>query len=362
MLRRIVKPLVRVVANVLAGIAARFARNRLGRQAFADAGLVVLPFTPLPDDTVIEEAGPRLAPIVVRMAGTGAGTNACLAKGALPMPVHFYSPVPDIADLDRRNVWDQRSALAGVAFNAEGQLEWLRRFGTEYGAECRWPRTRQNGTVFWTGNCSFSFGCAALTHCVIRHFKPRRVVEVGSGFSSRVIAEALRANKVDGVAGDYVIVDPYPGEMVNGIYEGRARLIKAKVEESDPTLFGALGDGDVLFIDSSHMVKIGGDVNFLVLDVLPRLAKGVVVHFHDIPLPWPYGRVYATNPAFRVFWTEAYLLQAFLACNRDFEVLSAVNYLMVDRKDAFRKAFPHYDPSVDPETSGSFWIRRTGSG
>ena len=117
-----------------------------------------------------------------------------------------------------------------------------------------------------------------------------------------------------------------------------------QVELINVDFFKQLSKNDILFIDSSHTVRIGSDVNYLILDVLPRLAPGVIVHFHDISLPDEYTKVYATNPRFRMFWTEAYLLQAFLCYNSQFEVLLAMHYLMTQQKEAFRSAFPRYDP------------------
>ena len=125
----------------------------------------------------------------------------------------------------------------------------------------------------------------------------------------------------------------------------------------DPQMFDQLQENDILFIDSGHCVRTGSDVNFLILDVLPRLSPGVVVHFHDIGLPDEYPKVYFTNPDFRVFWTEAYLLQAFLAFNQDFEVLLAVSYLMKNHRAEFCVAFPHIDTD-EYRISGSFWLRR----
>jgi hypothetical protein len=119
-----------------------------------------------------------------------------------------------------------------------------------------------------------------------------------------------------------------------------------------------LNDGDVLFIDSGHVVKTGGDVNYLILDILPKLAPGVIIHFHDIPMPYEYPDVYHTNPSFRVFWTESYLLQAFLAFNHEFETLFSMAGITAQRADVLKAAFPHHDPSRHLLNSGSIWLRR----
>lgn len=307
----------------------------------------------------LDRLAPVIAPIVGHMARCGGGTDACLQAGALPLPVHFYSPVPDLRELEALRVWDRRSDLAGIDFRPLAQEEYLLALGRAHGDECDWPATLQEGDPrFHTENNSFSFGCAAALHCILRANKPRRVIEVGSGYSSKVIAGALAMNRAQGAPCDYTIIDPYPGDFVrNG--GAKAREVVAKcVETTAPELFTQLGRNDVLFIDSGHTVRIGSDVNFLFLDVLPRLAPGVIVHVHDIHLPYEYPRVYFTNPRFRVLWTEAYLLQAFLSLNREFEVLLGMCWIMRERMDTFRRAFPHYDPACHKLTSGSFWIRR----
>ncbi len=300
-----------------------------------------------------------LALLIRYMAFTGEGTDACLREECLPMSVHFYSPVPDIQDLEQRRIWDLRSNLEGINFNLEGQLKFLKKIGSEYGGECRWPpEPTKNSLQFYAENGSFSYGCAAGTHCIIRHFRPKRVIEIGSGNSSLIISAALSVNAKSSPRADYTIIDPYPGEIVEKSLPFLTRLTKQRVQTLKPGFFDCLKENDILFIDSGHTVRIGGDVNYLILDVLPRLAKGVLIHFHDIPLPFEYPKAYATNPRFRMFWTEAYLLQAFLSFNDQFEVLMAMNNLMTEHIDAFSIAFPAYDPKKYPSVSGSFWIRR----
>lgn len=312
-------------------------------------------------DLIVRLSAPLLAPLFSRVARTGTGSDACLRRGFLPVPVHYYSPVPDIRDLQERRIWDRRGELAGVAFRPEAQLSFLRQLGNESGGECRWP-ARSSGTAheFYTENSCFSFGCAASTHTILRHFKPRTVIEVGSGFSSLVISAALRMNgeEAGGAAPNYTIIDPYPSDAMASLEPTPPRVIRQRVELLDPGVFSTLSENDVLFIDSGHTVRTGGDVNFLYLEVLPRLKSGVVIHVHDVPLPGEYPEVYFTNPRFRMFWTEAYLLQAFLCFNNAFEVLLAMGFLTENHRDAFRAAFPHYDPQIHRLSSSSFWFRR----
>jgi methyltransferase family protein len=308
---------------------------------------------------LIDRLAYAAAPLVGYMARTGVGTDRCLKYGALPLPVHFYSPVPDLSALEEADVWNLCSALPGVDMVVEGQLSLLQSLGERYGAECDWAADASPGTdLYFTENNSFSFPCSASLHTMVRHFKPARVVEIGSGNSTRVLAEALLRNAAEGSPADYTVVDPYPGERVVAGIPGLSRVDARPVEQVDPEFFSLLGANDILFIDSGHTVRMGSDVNFLFLEVLPRLAPGVVVHIHDIPLPYEYPKVYATGSQFRVFWTESYLLQAFLAFNSEFEVLLALSYLHGQHQSALEKAFPHYVPAQHRSTSGSFWMRR----
>lgn len=312
---------------------------------------------------LLDVASSPLSYLVSLMAETGAGTDACLEKGCLPMRVHFYSPVPDIPDLEARQIWDRRSDLAGIDFREDAQLALMKDLGARFGGECVWPDTpSEDPAQFFMGaGVPFSFGCAAALHSLIRAHRPRRVIELGSGSSSTVISAALALNGRDEPEkkAEYTIVDPYPGPAVQNGLPSQTRLIADKAELLDITMFDALEKNDLFFVDSGHVVKIGGDVNFAILEVLPRLKPGVIVHFHDIPLPYEYPKIYYTgNPSFRVFWTESYLLQAFLTHNDQYEVLLGMCYLMTAHFEAFEKAFPHLNPSQRSNISGSFWIRR----
>jgi len=303
-----------------------------------------------------EEQLRDLAIMIRYMAETGMGTDECLKQRCLPMPVHFYSPVPDIQDLEQRDWFNRKSPLRGIEWRANEQLAFLKKLGNAYGNECNWPPEDTGQPMqFYTENQSFSFGCAAITHCIIRQFCSKRVVEIGSGMSSLIISGAFqRNNRTDG---EYHIVDPYPQDWIPRL-PMLTTLHQKRVEFMDEALFQELQDGDVLFIDSGHVVRTGSDVNFLVLDILPLLAPGVIVHFHDIPLPYEYGKIYFTNPQFRVFWTEAYLLQAFLCFNHEYSIQLAMGYIMGNHIEEFKAAFPHYNPVFHKLSSGSFWIRR----
>jgi hypothetical protein len=245
--------------------------------------------------------------------------------------------------------------MPGIDFRPKQQVAFLKKLGKQFGNECNWPAKHSNAVNFHTENGSFSFGCAASTHTMIRYFKPRRFIEIGSGNSSIIIQSALKMNRNQ--AGEmYSIIDPFPGEFVRNQHPEHCELIQKPAEDVALDFFTSLKKNDILFIDSSHVVRTGGEVNYLFLEILPRLNAGVIVHIHDIPMPWEYPKVYAMEKRF--FWTESYLLQSFLCFNSDYEILLAMRYLMAEEKKTFREAFSSYDPSMHLTDSGSFWIRR----
>lgn len=303
-----------------------------------------------------------LAPIISYIAKSGVGTEQCLKCNCLPVNVHYYQPIPVLSDLDERDIWNKKSNLSGINFEPSRYISFLKSIGENYGKECRWPLEKTDDQfTFYTDNGSFSYGCASALHCMIRCYKPMRFIEIGSGMSSLVILEALSKNSksTTDVKPEYIIIDPYPNDTIKQL-SPQVTIIHEKVEKIDVSIFQKLGKNDILFIDSSHVIKIGGDVNYLILDVLPVLKPGVIIHFHDIPLPYEYPEIYAKNANFRVFWTEAYFLQAFLCFNKEFEILLPMAYLMKEHMDIFKDTFKDY-PKKKFSNSGSFWIKKVDS-
>jgi hypothetical protein len=264
-------------------------------------------------------------------------------------PVHFYQPITDTQSLPE-TLWNRPSELAGIDINNSTQLDLLRNHFPKFRAEYdQFPAepTGESGH-FYLNNGLFDGTDALAAYCMIRHFQPRKIIEVGSGFSSLVAAEAIARNG----GSELICIDPFPLDFLRKGVPGLHSLIEKKVEDIDLEFFSQLHSGDILFIDSSHTVRIGGDVNYLFLEVLPRLKPGVIVHVHDIFFPFDYPREWVTDE-FR-FWSEQYLLQAFLTFNSTFEVLMANNYLSHYYKDAVKAAFP----SLTSWGGGSFWMRR----
>lgn len=230
-------------------------------------------------------------------------------------------------------VWERRSELHGIAFDLDAQerlLAELAPLGAELAA-----------TGYEFANNFYEHVDAEVAYAMVRRLRPARVVELGSGFSTQVLRAALAANG----SGALTTYDPYSK------LDDAERVAAQDVPEE---VFGALAAGDVLFVDTSHVVRTGGDVNRIVLDVLPALAPGVVVHFHDIWLPYEYDRRLTEHLGAN--WSEQYLLQALLSGNAGFEVLLGCAALARDRRDAVRAAFPDWDP--EREYPSAFWLRR----
>lgn len=268
---------------------------------------------------------------------------------------HFYWPVPDTRDLDER-FFARRTGMPGVDMNAAGQLAMLDRIE---GLRPQYTAIPLEATAdpnrFHLLNGTFESVDAEVLYAMVRLHRPRKVVEIGSGNSTFLTAQALVENAAAGAPpAELVAVEPYPWPRLKAGFPGLTRIVEKKIQDVPLEEFTSLGGGDILFIDSSHVLKNGSDVQFEFLEVLPRLAKGVLVHLHDIFLPAEYPESWVKRD--RRFWNEQYLLQAFLAFNSGFEVVWAGSWMHLTHPDRLAKAFPSYDAkSVWP---GSFWIRR----
>lgn len=277
--------------------------------------------------------------------------------GVHVIPVHFYSPIPDTRPLRRdKSVFDRKSDLHGIEINDEKQVALLNEICPEYRGEYDQLPVDPTGdpTEYYLSNGSFGFVSGQMHYCMARHFKPRNIIEIGSGFSTLITLKATRVNDTEsGSATKLIAIEPYPQSFLSDLSDENFSLVKSKVEDVDLDIFSELGDGDILFIDSSHVSKIGSDVNFELFEVLPRLAKGVIVHIHDIQFPHDYYKSYILDD--HLFWNEQYLVQAFLMYNDSFEVLWCASYMAAEHPDLLAEHFPHYDSTRVPT---SLYIRR----
>ncbi|MGI8606030.1 MAG: class I SAM-dependent methyltransferase [Gaiellaceae bacterium] len=276
------------------------------------------------------------------------------------LPHHYYVPIPEQADLTE-SFWQAESELVGVDTNEQGALELveiLRPHIEELRAAV--PLEETPGARFHLLNSAFMAVDAHVYYGLLRHFQPETVIEVGAGWSTLVALAANEANRVGGGKGARLVaVDPFPSPVLESL-EDDVEIVPAKLQDVELERFTALRSGDVLFVDSTHVLRAGGDVQRAYCEIFPRLAPGVLVHVHDVSLPRPYPRSYFDN---RWYWNEQYVLQTFLAFNSRFEVLWPGNVMAGRHPEAVAELFPELAvmrrvfPQSEPS---SFWMRVRG--
>jgi hypothetical protein len=259
-------------------------------------------------------------------------------------------------------VWSRRSSLPGISFDLAAQLAFVESSLAPYLAEFdRVVRRPAGGREFPLWNGFYQAGDAEFLYAIVRHFKPGRILELGSGFSTFVSAAAAVENAREGDTVELTAVDPSPRAELDAGIEGLAGIERRDGRGLPLAQFQQLGRNDILFIDSSHAVKLGGEVHWLVLEVLPRLNEGVLVHFHDVFLPDEYPRgLFDLWP----YFNEQYLLQAFLVGNAGYEVLLAAAALAREHPERARAVVPSLTERADhlpwsPYVPSGFWMRRT---
>lgn len=272
-------------------------------------------------------------------------------------PNHFYGPIADTRTL-KDDFWLKHSELIGIDINEKKQLELLSLFVSKFQNEYnRFPKIKTSKPYeYYINNGWFESIDGEILYCMIRHYKPRKIFEIGSGNSTLLSAQAILKNKEenDGYECELVAIEPYPNDILKAGFPGLFKLIPQKVQYIPLSEFKKLTENDILFIDSNHVLKIGSDVQYEYLDILPRLNKGVIIHIHDIFLPSEYPKKWILNDY--KFWTEQYLLQAFLAFNDSFEVLWACSYMHLKYPNKLEKAFSSY--KKDERWPGSFWMKK----
>lgn len=286
------------------------------------------------------------------------------AKGYHITPVHFYEPIPDTRDF-ASDIFTKESTLPGLELNEQAQISLLHEFSSnyrgEYGEFGYGQAKRKNEFFFENG--AFETVDAEILYCMIRYFKPRHIIEIGSGFSTLVTATAIRQNTTTDpeYQCELTCIEPYPKEWIFKIPEV-SRVFQSKVENVPLETFSELSNNDILFIDSSHNINVYNDVCFEYLEVLPMLNVGVLVHIHDIVLPQRYCKYWFD---LKVFWNEQYLLQAFMAFNTSFQILWAGNFMHLRYSNELALAFPSYprfknstDIKKQKQGHKSFWIQR----
>ena len=267
--------------------------------------------------------------------------------GLFPLTDHYYEPFMGklaYAQTKKRN-------LPGIDFNIDNQLLFLKNFN--YQDELKKISLLPSNQLNYSfSKGPFRSGDAEILYNIVRFLKPKKIVEIGCGHSSLLIQHAI-ANTLkaeDNYLCQHICIEPYEAGYLSKL---DVEFIKKPVEQIDLNLFESLEDGDILFIDSSHIIRPGGDVLFEYLEILPRLKKGVYVHIHDIFSPNNYLKEWVEDGV--NFWNEQYLLEAFLSCNDCFKVVCSVNLLKNSYYANLKEVCPMLSEEREP---GSFWMQR----
>jgi len=272
-----------------------------------------------------------------------------------PLHDHYYSPIPNVSEIQRdaaRIFEPSPPSLDGVDLRTESQLELLGRLGPIV-ADQPWSTTPSSGLRYHFENGFYEYGDALLLHGLMRLHRPRRIVEVGSGFSSFAMLDTDERFLERSVR--FTFVEPYDERLRSRLTPddlSRVDIRTQRVQDAPLSIFEELEAGDFLFIDSSHVSKVGSDLNDLLFRILPRVRSGVLVHFHDVFYPFEYPRSWIEQGR---FWNEAYLLRAFLQFNAAFQMEIWSHFLASRHPAELAAAIP-----LAPKDPGaSVWLRRT---
>jgi hypothetical protein len=252
---------------------------------------------------------------------------------------HFYYPIPNSHELTPE-LFARISKGLGIDWNISDQDDHLERIFGAYIQELESsPRMQMMSAID-----------GAIYYAMIRHYRPQYIIEVGCGESTRIAAQAVLKNRENGAC-QLVCIEPFPGDDLVRGFNGLSGLIQNKVQDVS---FDDLEKCDMLFIDSSHVVRMGSDVVWEVEEILPRLKKGCLIHFHDIFIPREYPETWARN---RIFWSEQYMIWAFLMFNDTFKIIWGSQFMSLRNRAKIDRIFKQHNRSDYPLSS--LWIKKT---
>lgn len=270
---------------------------------------------------------------------------------------HFYSPTVDFDEVtrDAARIWPERLEVLGIDFNDDSHRQVLTEYFPRFIAGYDYPEVLPESPTldaFFTRNSQFSWLDSRALFVLMRAWEPRRIIEVGSGYSSLLMADVNR--RYLGNSCEITCIEPYPRPFLRNGIPGIHRLVESRGQDVPASEFERLEAGDLLFIDSSHVSKTGSDVNHLVFEVLPRLAKGVRIHFHDIFLPQDYLKDWVLGDGRS--WNEQYVLRALLMYSSAFRTVFGSFYAFWRYPELVKSALAR--PSGAAFAGGSFWIEK----
>jgi hypothetical protein len=275
--------------------------------------------------------------------------SALLHVGVFPIRNHYYEPQFDMRDTKRP--FSAERDLPGIDWNIHEQLEILEQFSC-CDELADYPRQETDNLRFYFDNDAFKSGDAEYWYQMIRLKKPKRIFEIGSGYSTLMANDAIRKNQEENpnYTCKHLCIEPYEMPWLE---QTGVSVLRKKVEDIETSFFSELEENDILFIDSSHVIRPEGDVLVEYLEIIPTLNKGVIVHVHDIFSPRNYLTEWLTS--YVRFWNEQYLLEAFLSQNKSWKIIGSINYLHHNHHKELKAVCPFLTPDREP---GSFYIQK----
>lgn len=266
---------------------------------------------------------------------------------------HFYSPIVSRAELVEfeDQIWEEgdQDFILGINLNLDNQLLLLKDF-TKYYPEMPFRDEKEDNQRYCFNNGAYAYTDAIVLYSFIRHFKPKRIIEIGSGHSSAVMLDTREAFLIDI---NLTFIEPYP-KLLYRLFKdndiANCKVLAKKVQNVEISEFQKLQRNDILFVDSSHVSKTGSDVNYEIFKILPTLNSGVIIHFHDVFYPFEYPKSWVSEGR---NWNEDYLLRAFLSYNNQFEIVLFSHFIHQHHKAAFKEM-----PLTYKNTGGNLWIRK----
>lgn len=290
-----------------------------------------------------------------------AKTLSVWKKGFVP-PGHYYSPIPDIEQTKSRHaqIFEKPiNEISGIDLNTSEQLKLLEAFTGNYG-DMPFPEDPSSGFRYHLNNDFYAYSDGICLYSMLRHLKPRRFIEVGSGFSSAAALDT-RDRFLDREM-EFIFIEPYPERLESLLTSDdkkneNLKIIRSFVQDVTLDIFSSLQSGDILFIDSTHVSRVGSDVNHLFFEVIPALNPGVYIHIHDIFFPFEYPEKWIYDGR---AWNESYLLRAFLQYNRDFEIVFFNSYLQQAYPELIAEKMPLClkKPNGELTIPGSIWLHK----
>jgi predicted O-methyltransferase YrrM len=257
-------------------------------------------------------------------------------------PGHFYSPIPDLGFIQKHSKTifaREKTSCPGIELRVQAQIDLIRNLASYYD-EMPFADKKQKDYRYYFKNEFFGPGCSIILYSLMRHFRPRRILEIGSGFSSAAMLD-VNDHFLEGSV-IFTFVEPYPERLYSLLNEEdrQKHHIYVDIAQHVPqNVFTELEKNDILFIDSSHVAKVGSDVVFLLSEILPILPTGVLIHIHDICWPFEYPEDWILSGR---AWNEAYLVKAFLQFNHSFEILLFNSYLGFHHQDLMKQCLPFF--------------------